>query len=272
MNNLIVNHKLKQDEFGRWSGVEIIDKPKWKTSHDIVDESRIKYGTRQVGHAGTLDPFATGLLIVLVGKATKLSDQFLNMDKEYEAEILFEIGTDTGDIEGEITNDKFKITKNIENEKIKIVLESFIGKYNQFVPVYSSVKVKGDKLRVLARKYEKFEIMGDKSKGKNQNSKIVKFFNGDDLKKEVELPLKHLKVYEMELLEINEITKEDLKKELKDENLQDINISSFKTAKVRIFASKGIYIRQLAVDIGDKLGVAATLLNLRRTRVGDIAI
>lgn len=95
-------NQITKDEFGRVSGVFAYNKPAGVSSHDIVYKFRRHFETKKVGHAGTLDPFADGLLIVLVGKATKLSDTFLNTDKEYRARILFGIETNSGDPEGDI--------------------------------------------------------------------------------------------------------------------------------------------------------------------------
>jgi len=230
---------LKIDEFGRSNGIVLVDKPKGVSSHDIVDDFRKKYFTKKVGHAGTLDPFASGLLIILVGKATKRSDDFLKLDKEYIAEILFGKETDSGDPEGEIV--KKDDNASVSKKEIENALKEFTPEYNQFVPVYSSVKVEGQKLRKLARKYESFKI---RSEG---GEKFVDFLDENQIKKTIELPSKKVKLYELELLDFTEK----------------------KTAKVRIKCSKGTYIRQLAIDLGKKLNTPAMLINLRRTTIGN---
>src|SRR5690606_2631044 len=136
-------------------GILLVNKPVGKTSHDIVYEQRKELQTRKIGHAGALDPYASGLLIILVGKATKLSDSFLNLDKTYEADILFGVETDSGDLEGKVINIKDKIS-NIKNTDLQIALNKFSPSYMQYVPVYSSVNVDGKKLRKLAREYDSF--------------------------------------------------------------------------------------------------------------------
>ncbi|MGB2706482.1 MAG: tRNA pseudouridine(55) synthase, partial [Candidatus Omnitrophota bacterium] len=91
---------------GSSEGIILIDKPSGMTSHDVVDFIRKRFGYRKVGHAGTLDPMASGLLIILLGRFTKKSAHFLNYNKEYEARLFFGASTDTGDAEGNIIQRK----------------------------------------------------------------------------------------------------------------------------------------------------------------------
>ena len=132
-------------------GILIVDKPEGLTSHDVVARLRRILKTKRIGHTGTLDPFATGVLVMLVGKATRLA-QFLDKDKkEYEATIRFGFETDTGDVSGSpkrIQNSKFKI----QNEEIEEALKDFRGEIEQTPPMYSAKKVAGKKLYELARK------------------------------------------------------------------------------------------------------------------------
>jgi len=131
----------------------IINKPKGLTSHDVVNVVRRKLGVRKVGHAGTLDPAATGILIVLVGKKTKEQVKYMAMEKEYVAEIEFGLTTNTADSEG-ITIEQLnhETMKQLTQKKIEVVLPRFIGRIRQTAPIYSAVKVKGKKLYELARK------------------------------------------------------------------------------------------------------------------------
>ena len=133
------------------NGLEIVDKPIKKTSFDIVREIRKKYNIKQVGHIGTLDPMATGVLVILVGGATKLSDYLMEHDKEYIATVYLGEKKDTGDSEGD-TIERKDVPKDISVEKIKEVLQSFLGKSKQIPPMYSAIKVDGKKLYNLARK------------------------------------------------------------------------------------------------------------------------
>ena len=132
-------------------GILIVDKPEGLTSHDVVARLRRILKTKRIGHTGTLDPFATGVLVMLVGKATRLA-QFLDKDKkEYLATIRFGFETDTGDVSGSskrIQNSKFKI----QNEEIEEALKDFRGEIEQTPPMYSAKKVAGKKLYELARK------------------------------------------------------------------------------------------------------------------------
>lgn len=132
------------------NGLEIVDKPIKKTSFDIVREIRKKYNIKQVGHIGTLDPMATGVLVILVGGATKLSDYLMEHDKEYIATVYLGKKKDTGDSEGD-TIERKDVPKDISVEKIKEVLQSFLGKSKQIPPMYSAIKVDGKKLYNLAR-------------------------------------------------------------------------------------------------------------------------
>lgn len=265
MDNYKINEKVV-DEFGRISGVFAVDKKVGEFSHDIVYEYRRKLGTKKVGHAGTLDPFASGLLIILAGKATKLSDQFLHLDKEYEAQIAFGIKTDTLDPEGKIVGKKDIPEDFVSKEKIEDILRKFKQKYLQYVPIFSSVKVEGEKLRELARSSENFEYITD------NGSLFVDFINDNGGRKRVVIPRKEVKIYSFEVKEIstkevNELTYSKFSQQLKDEGVQ-----KFIVANIKVKCSKGTYIRKLAEDIGSELKLPAMLIELRRTSVGQISL
>lgn len=133
------------------NGIFLVDKEIGCTSRDVVNEIIKKVETQKVGHTGTLDPLATGVLVVCVGKATKLVNMLTCEYKEYEAEITLGVKTDTYDITGNIIEEKIP---NVTEEKIKNVLNKFIGEYEQEVPIYSAVKVNGKKLYEYARNNE----------------------------------------------------------------------------------------------------------------------
>lgn len=133
-------------------GIFFIDKETGCTSRDVVNEIIKKVETLKVGHTGTLDPLATGVLVVCVGKATKLVNMLTSEYKEYEAEITLGIKTDTYDITGNIIEEQIP---NVTEKEIENVLSKFIGEYNQEVPIYSAVKVNGKKLYEYARNNEK---------------------------------------------------------------------------------------------------------------------
>ena len=131
------------------SGVLVIDKEKGMTSHDVVSAVRKKFSIKKVGHAGTLDPNATGVLVLLVGKATKLSQKYSSQEKEYEATMKLGERTDSGDSEGNIISSG-NVTSS--EEEIKGVIDSFIGETEQVPPMVSAKQVGGKRLYKLARK------------------------------------------------------------------------------------------------------------------------
>ena len=133
----------------------VVNKEKNLTSRDVVNNLTKIFNTKKIGHTGTLDPIATGVLVCLFGKYTKLVDLLTSLDKEYIAEIKLGIKTDTGDITGSIIENKsFNITK----DNIIKVFEKFPQKYEQTVPKYSAVKINGKKLYEYARNNIEIEL------------------------------------------------------------------------------------------------------------------
>ena len=130
------------------NGIILVNKPKGWTSQDVLSKLKKHFHVDRIGHAGTLDPLATGLLVVLLGSSTKLSDYLLSDEKEYECEILIGKSSDTEDITGTIIDTK-DVTAPIEN--IDEVLNKLIGTLEQAPPMYSSVRYNGRKLYELAR-------------------------------------------------------------------------------------------------------------------------
>lgn len=133
----------------------VVNKKKNLTSRDVVNNLTKIFNTKKIGHTGTLDPLATGVLVCLFGKYTKLVDLLTSLDKEYIAEIKLGIKTDTGDITGKILENKnFNITK----DNIIKVFEKFPKKYEQTVPKYSAIKINGKKLYEYARNNIEIEL------------------------------------------------------------------------------------------------------------------
>jgi len=132
------------------NGILIVDKPKDLTSHDVVDIVRRVFKTRRVGHAGTLDPIATGVLVVLVGKATKQSNLLSGDDKEYSAVLKLGVATDTGDAYGKVI--KTSQLNGLDRGSVESAILSFRGEIEQVPPMFSAVKHKGKSLYKLARK------------------------------------------------------------------------------------------------------------------------
>ncbi len=136
-------------------GIIVVDKPKDYTSRDVVNVISKSLNIKKVGHTGTLDPLATGVLVIVVGKATKLVDYLTSTEKEYIARMVFGIDTDTLDITGNILSSN---DVKIEESNIDVVLDKYRGKYMQKVPKYSAVKVKGKKLYEYARNNMEVEL------------------------------------------------------------------------------------------------------------------
>lgn len=130
------------------NGILVVNKDLGYTSRDVVNIVSKSLGTKKAGHTGTLDPMASGVLVICVGKALKVCELLTNHDKEYIAGITLGIETDTLDMEGNILNE---LDVNISDDKIREVVNSFCGKYLQEVPKYSAVKVNGKKLYEYAR-------------------------------------------------------------------------------------------------------------------------
>ncbi|NDV61168.1 tRNA pseudouridine(55) synthase TruB [Puniceicoccales bacterium CK1056] len=133
-----------------YEGVLLIDKPDGMTSHDVVDKVRHKLKMKRVGHAGTLDPNATGLLIILVGKATKLSQFLMGLDKTYEGVITFGVATTTQDVEGEVVSEQ--PVPELSEDQLKEAMQTFVGDQYQTPPMFSAKKIDGVALYKLARK------------------------------------------------------------------------------------------------------------------------
>jgi tRNA pseudouridine55 synthase len=136
-------------------GVLIIDKPAGMTSHDVVNRVRRTLKTKRVGHTGTLDPFATGVLVLLIGKATRLAQFADRAAKEYLADIRFGFATDTGDLTGKPLSEEEKV--DISRADLENALTKFRGEIEQIPPMYSAKKVGGKKLYEIARKGEEIE-------------------------------------------------------------------------------------------------------------------
>ena len=133
------------------NGLLVVDKEKDMTSRDVVNEVSKIFKTKKVGHTGTLDPIATGVLVLTIGKATKLNELITATEKKYQVEAILGLKTDTLDITGNVLK---KENTYFTKEEITNTLNSFLGSYNQEVPIYSAVKINGKKLYEYARSKE----------------------------------------------------------------------------------------------------------------------
>ena len=129
-------------------GILIIDKESGMTSRDVVNMVGKNYKTKKIGHTGTLDPLATGVLVVCVNRATKIAELLTSLDKEYVAEFILGRLTDTLDIEGNLLKSE---ETNFTRDEVLYACKKLIGNYTQTVPIYSAVKVNGKKLYEYAR-------------------------------------------------------------------------------------------------------------------------
>ena len=210
------------DQSGDFDQIILVDKPTGISSFGVVARVR-RYLTKQaghkikVGHCGTLDPFATGLLILVSGKNTKRAGEFSGLDKEYEATIYLGARSSTGDPEGEVEQVSDRQPSLSEIEK---VISEFVGKVTQTPPVFSAIKINGRRAYQLARQG-----------------------------REIDMPSRQVTIY-------------------------DINIESYiyPYLMIKTKVSSGTYIRSLAQDIGEALGVGAYTTQLRRLSVGECSV
>ena len=206
-------------------GFYLVDKPSGPTSHAIVAYFRRKSGIKKVGHCGTLDPLASGLLIILVGREfTKKQNLYLKKDKTYLVKAQLGIKTDTYDILGKVIEEtENKNLVKINKSDLEKALKSFNGKIKQTVPIFSAVKINGQKLYEKARKGET----------------------------DLQLPNREVEIKKIKLLEFD---------------------NDQKTFTLEVAVSSGTYIRSLINDIGEKLQVGATVIELRRTKIANFHV
>ncbi|MBD8923114.1 tRNA pseudouridine(55) synthase TruB [bacterium] len=162
------------------NGILIINKEKGCTSHDIVYKVK-KIFNEKVGHTGTLDPLAEGVLPILIGKGTLCSKYLINHDKKYVVNLALGQKTETADLEGKIIEEKKIPDKSLTQNEIEKVLKSFIGKQQQMPPIYSAIKVNGKKLYEYARKGQNVEI-----KPREIEIYDIKLMNIDAQKKQIQ--------------------------------------------------------------------------------------
>jgi tRNA pseudouridine55 synthase len=136
-------------------GILLVDKPRDHTSHDVVARLRGKFKMKRIGHAGTLDPMATGLLIILIGKATRVSQYLISLDKEYEGTVELGKVTDTQDADGEVMETRPVLP--LTETQVRAAMQAFLGDQYQTPPMYSAIKIDGVPLYKSARKGEDVE-------------------------------------------------------------------------------------------------------------------
>jgi tRNA pseudouridine55 synthase len=202
-----------------YDGILLVDKPSDWTSHDVVAKIRNFFKLSKVGHGGTLDPMATGLLVVLIGKGTKLSDRIMGGDKVYEGTIHLGVTTNTQDADGEILEEKD--ASHITREMVEqVIAKNYMGDIEQIPPMVSAIKKDGVPLYKMARKG-----------------------------KEIDREPRKICVHEFDVTDFNN-----------------------PLANFRVKSTKGTYVRTLAHDIGNDLGVGGSLDALRRTASGPLSV
>jgi tRNA pseudouridine55 synthase len=146
-----MDHKKQRRQLPLFSedGILLVDKPATWTSFDVVGFLRSNFNIPKIGHCGTLDPAATGLLVIVIGKFTKLSEKFSGEDKTYDADIMFGIETDSMDMDGKILSEHQ--IEHFDNEKVKNTISSYVGTIQQIPPMVSAIKQNGTRLYSLAR-------------------------------------------------------------------------------------------------------------------------
>lgn len=217
------------------SGLLIVDKPQGITSHDVVSRTRRLAHTRRVGHAGTLDPMATGVLVLGINKATRLLTWITDHSKRYEAQVRFGVETTTEDAEGEVTTARG--CEGLGNEEIEAALSRFRGTISQVPSAVSAIKVNGKRAYARVRA-------------------------GEDVKLEP-------REVEISLLEAQGQPRSHRVEYVVEGKSADVDCVDL---NVVVECSAGTYIRALARDLGNALGCGAHLISLRRTRVGEFSI
>lgn len=244
-----------------------IDKPYRWTSADVV--RKIKYSAcrhfskknLKVGHAGTLDPLATGVLLVCIGKATRLAESLQKEDKEYVAGISFGATTPSYDLEKPV--DRLYPTDKVSEEALRELLPGFIGEQEQVAPLFSAKSIDGVRAYELARRQyrekglAKTEVMEDFDHSAAQTLHIQK-----------------INIYDLELLRFDPSYSGPNSPADPDSriNVADTSGLHLPLATIRISCSKGTYIRALARDLGEALGSGAHLNSLQRTKTGGLEV
>ncbi len=217
------------------NGILVIRKEQDYTSNDVVAKLRGICRQKKIGHTGTLDPNATGVLPVCLGNATKLCDMLTDRSKEYIAELMLGITTDTQDIWGQVLTDSGEKWRELSEEEIEKTVASFRGKQQQIPPMYSALKVNGKRLYELARAGTVIER----------------------------------KAREIEIEEIELLPPEGCPETMAH---RAAYFSILPKLRIRVVCSKGTYIRTICQDTGERLGCGAVMSSLVRTRVGNFRL
>lgn len=252
-----------------------IDKPYRWTSADVI--RKVKYAAirhfgkknLKVGHAGTLDPLATGILLVCIGPATRKAEELQRSDKEYVAGVSFGATTPSYDLEKDI--DREFPSDGVSEDSVRAVLPSFIGEQNQVAPLFSAKSVDGVRAYETARKLFK-QGLSVEDTGILQASRIT-IYDMELLSFSADVPVSDVITPSGPVSpELLESYQEATQQRAPRINVADISAHILPTAMVRVRCSKGTYIRALSRDLGEALGSGAFLSSLRRTSNGGFSI
>jgi tRNA pseudouridine55 synthase len=228
-------------------GLLVVDKPAGPTSHDVVARVRRALREQRVGHTGTLDPAATGVLPLVVGRATRLAQFLSGSDKSYEAVIRFGFSTDTGDAQGRALGIQ-RVTELPSRETIDAALDAFRGEFLQQPPAFSAKKIDGKRSHKLARARARDDARLKPSRSGPPS--LAATSPSFDVTSPPDLP------------EPVSVTTYAI----------DVVSTDGDTVTLRVDCSAGFYIRSLAHDLGERLGVGGHLVALRRTRSGTLTL
>jgi len=253
------------------SGILVVQKAAGYTSHDVIDQIRKQYGTSAVGHAGTLDPFATGELIVLLNDYTKYSNIFLTLGKTYSFEAILGKKTLSGDLEDKVIaeNKEIKFEKEVFEKKIREQLDLYLKEYYQVVPILSSIKVSGYKLRELTRNSPDPKVVKRKDLSVPESEILKQTESKEIISSESDIGV----------FDLTRGTKYILLPKRKVDIISYSNLKVDKNEKENIVmsgdieVSSGTYIRKLVEDITENsLGIYSYLSKLSRKYDRDLIL
>ena len=242
----------------RWTSADVIRKFKWAACKHFGKKNL------KVGHAGTLDPLATGVLIVCIGKATRLAETIQKEEKEYLAGISFGATTPSYDLEKAI--DRMYPTDGVDEKSIRSALEGFLGEQEQVAPLFSAKSVDGVRAYELARKQYR--------DAKKEKTEVMEDFDhtiAETLNKQI-ITINSLRLESFAANGIPARTGDEKLRPNPRINVVDTSDLHLPHAEIRIACSKGTYVRAFARDLGEALGTGAHLDSLCRTRSGGFSL
>ncbi len=256
---------LPVDKPYRWTSADVIRKVKYAAIHHFGKKNL------KVGHAGTLDPLATGVLLVCIGNACKMADELQRHDKEYVAGVAFGATTPSYDLEKDI--DRLFPFDHITEDAVRAVLPSFLGEQEQTAPLFSAKSVDGVRAYELARRMYRRSLQDDAAASSPASQALR--HPALDTAAENLLQRNSIRIDSIELLSFGagtDNTASEASGASGRINVTDTSRYGFPVATIRVVCSKGTYIRALTRDLGQALGSGAHLRSLVRTKTGDFSL